>query len=616
MCGILAKLSHDGAIDLADFKNQLSRQSHRGPDGQKTWISDDQSVALGHNLLSLTGQKNSQQPFFNETRTIIASVNGEFYGHQEIRTILEKNGHRFYSDSDSEILVHLYEEHGLESVQFLRGEFVFAIWDTIKQRLFCARDRFGIKPLHYQRNRHGLTVASEAKTIINEEKNPRWSQESLMQAFTHQYLSPEQSLFEGIQQLPPAHILCYKNNSLHISRYWHPDPVTEELCSPESLLESLNSSLVDRLHPHAAFSLSGGIDSSAIVALASNHLQKDVPAFSVSFDETSYDEIELVRSKARELGATVNKVSVSRNDLLTKLPEAVTMSEGLAINGQLVGKHLLNQAVQDAGYRVIISGEGADEALLGYAHVVADSAQASPSIHPLQKGIMLPNGETKITTPLPPWLQQWPSFLKAKIQFCQQFSDLLKSDFLDNLKTCDPLSNTMDQIDCLGMTLPYRDQPHQSAWLWTRMALANSILKILGDGSEMPYSIEGRVPFLDHVFFEKSWKIPTSQKIRNGQSKAIFRKAVERMIPSDIAFREKHPFLAPPILGERNTFETIKEIFHDHHFANLNFIDQPSVLTWFDRIEESNPTEQQKADPIIHTLLSMLFLQNSYKLSL
>ncbi|YCM46192.1 asparagine synthase (glutamine-hydrolyzing) [Verrucomicrobiaceae bacterium 227] len=610
------KIAQSGTIDPADFSAQLAMQSHRGPDGQSTWIASDQSVAIGHNLLALTGTRNTQQPFTNEDGRLIATVNGEFYGHEELRASLRNKGHLFRSDSDSEIALHLYEEYGEECLKFLRGEFAFAIWDIQKQKLFCARDRFGIKPLHYQSNHEGLTIASEAKVILSSKTSAHWDPNSLMRVFTHQYLAPDETLFQGIRQLPPAHTLVHENGRLKISRYWEPCTEFPSSITPEEVLESLQSSVLDRLHPEAAFSLSGGIDSSAVVALASQHLGKKVPAFSVSFDEAAYDELNLINSTHQEIGATINPVKITRHDLLEHLPEAVAMSEGLAINGQLVGKHLLNRAIQSAGHRVVLSGEGADEALLGYAHVVADS-DAGPAIpHPLQRGVMLPSEDTKITTPLPTWLHQWPTFLKAKLGFCQQFSGLLNPDFQEQLQQNDMLARTMDTIASLGFAVPHLDSPHQSAWLWSRLALANAILKTLGDGTEMPHGLEGRVPFLDHHFFEKAWNIPTSEKISNGHSKAIFRKATRPLLPRQITEREKHPFLAPPLLGDPSLSENIREHLASPAFQNLSFINRPAVLTWYDQVSCGTASQQKLADPIIHTLLSSLFLQTSYKLTL
>jgi asparagine synthase (glutamine-hydrolysing) len=615
MCGILAHLPSHREIDRGEFADRLSVQAHRGPDGQHVWISPDRRVALGHNLLSLTGSCNVRQPFSSEDKKITASVNGEFYGHKEIRRNLQAKGHRFISDGDSEIVLHLYEEYGERCLDFLRGEFAFIIWDERRRSIFAARDRFGVKPLQYQLDSAGLILASEAKAILHGKRQSRWDPTSLSRVLTHQYLAPDETLFDGIRQLPPAHFLTYGDGTLRLTKYWDPAGDVSS-SSPEELRKLLEYSVIERIHPQGVFSLSGGIDSSAVVRLASRHQERPVTAFSVSFDEPAYDELNLVTSTADETGAKVTPVVVSRRDLFEHLPQAVTMSEGLAINGQLVGKFLLNHAIQKSGHRVVISGEGADEALLGYAHLLSDHRPGHSKEHPLQAGIMLPGSGSSITVACPQWLQKWPTFLKAKFSFCQQFSSLLEPDFNRELRRSDIILQTMEVIEQLGFHTPESDTPHQSAWLWTRLALANAILKTLGDGTEMPHGIEGRVPFLDHRFFEHAWNIPTSEKLTDSQTKVVFRKSTRSILPPSIAEREKHPFLAPPLLGDRSLAHEIRDHLQSADFRALTFFKQSATLAWFDRICRGSASEQQAADPILQSLLSILFLQNSYKLTL
>ena len=616
MCGILAHFSKCQKIDPLAFSRQLACQAHRGPDGQAQWVSEDQSVALGHNLLSLTGVSNVSQPLQSEDGRIIASVNGEFYGYEEIRSDLEGRGHCFHSDSDSEIVIHLYEEYGDDCVDHLRGEFAFVLWDQKQQRLFAARDRFGVKPLHYQDGELGLTLSSEAKAILHESQNRRWNRRALKRVFTHQYLAPTETLFEGIHQVPPAHGLIFHDGVVTVRRYWQPMEEEQTALCPEELLGSLERSVADRIHSKAAYSLSGGIDSSAIVALASRCLGQPVPAFSVSFDEDRYDEFSLLRDGKSELEANVERVPVTRKDLLEVLPTAVEMSEGLAINGQLVGKYLLAKAIKTAGYRAVLSGEGADEAFLGYAHIVADQNPATKLNHPLQCGLMLPSGSEGIPLPPPKGMKLWPSFMEAKYGFCSRFRPLLSTDFREDLSSVEIFNETLERLYECQFDLSERDQAHQSGWMWTRLALSNAILKTLGDGTEMPHGIEGRVPFLDHDFFEKAWRIPVDKKIAGDQSKVIFREATQGLLPEKISQRPKHPFLAPPLLGDSHVISEVRDILSSSDFSQLTFFDQAAVLEWFEGVVSGSAQQQQEADPILQTILSCLFLQNAYQLTL
>ena len=615
MCGVLAYSSNKERYQAQRFHAALEKLAHRGPDASDRWVSDDQQVALGHRLLHLTGKRPSPQPISNEDGTIHAIVNGEFYQYEQLREELESRSHHFKSDSDSELLVHLYEDYGIHALNKLNGEFAFALWDSRSEQLFCARDRFGIKPLHYHLQNETLIVASEAKALLTYGISARWNQQALERALTHQYLAPCESLFADIKQLPPAHFLVFAQGKLTLENYWQPQR-SEDEGDPIELINRLKKAVSQRYHPQAAFSLSGGIDSSAVVALASQERGHSVPAFTVCFDEERYNEGPLVQDNEITLGAQVNPVVVSRQDLLEGLASAVTASEGLAINGQMVGKYRLNQTIHQAGFRAVISGEGADEALLGYSHLLADYNPESTPVHPLQKGIMLPSTPCSISSPLPAWLKKWPSFLSAKVAFCNELSPLLAADFQNQLATKERLSETMELLYSAGYMTAHDDTPHQSAAIWTRLALSNAILKTLGDGCEMPHSVEGRAPFLDREFFEYAWSLPLHQKLSGSRTKVIFREAATQLLPAALAQREKHPFLAPPLLSEKKNIPLLLELLESSLLREVTFLDQTKILTWFNRISQASPDERQRTDPALHLILSCLHLQKSYSLTL
>ncbi len=617
MCGILAYHSSQSPCESENFREALRRLSHRGPDAENIWYSTCQKIALGHRLLHLTGTTPAPQPLSNEDRTIQAIVNGEFYQYTSTRTLLEERGHHFASDSDSELLIHLYEEYGCKCLTHLNGEFAFILWDSKNEKLFCARDRFGIKPLHYFFNGKTLLLSSEAKALLTYGIEGRWNEQALAQAFTHQYLAPNESLFAGIQQIPPAHFLEFSENQISLKCYWTPERKPQP-CEPEELIFKLNEAVTERCHDKAAFSLSGGIDSSLVVNLAHRHLGRTVPAFTVRFEHKDYDEIPFVEETSSQLGSEIEIVNVSQSDLLNDLPYAVTNSEGLSINGQLIGKHRLNHAIHQAGYKAVLSGEGADEALLGYAHLLVDHSQKRnrPSLSSPQKGIMLPPPSFAIPNSPPLGLLAWPTFLQAKSAFCQKLHLLLAPDFAKKIGSRDHLHSTLSQIEYAGYLSPQNDHPHQCAMLWTRLALSGYILKTLGDGCEMSHSIEGRLPFLDHHFFEFAWSLPTEQKIKNDSTKVILRKAATKLIPKKIALREKHPFLAPPLLSNEKQINRIEETLQSTLLKNVSFLDQKTILNWFQTIKRGSSEQKKEADPILYLILSCLHLQDSYQLSL
>lgn len=620
MCGILAQTSHKLPVDSASFRQGLAMLRSRGPNGYGVWQSRNRKTTIGHTRLALTGPNNGNQPVSNEDSTIIASVNGEFYGYQSIRANLEKRGHTFSTESDSEIIVHLYEQYGEQFVNHLRGEFAFVLWDDTLQTLWAGRDRFGIKPLNYSLSHGQLTIGSEAKSILQTGQQAKWNHQALYQALTHQYLAPQETFFDGIKQIPPAHLLCYRNQEVCLTRYWSPPEHISHYPDEESCVEDIRNTLKqavkERLHPTAVVSLSGGLDSSGIAAIASEVQNHTIPCFSVSFDGSGYDEFALVSESATEIGADLHRVDVTRKDQFDHLSEAVYQSEGLAINGQLVGKYLLNQAIRQAGHQVVVSGEGADEAFLGYAHILADHSGTNISNHPLQAGVMLPTTDYQLSSPRPEWLSKWPSFLRAKMSFCENMQDLLDSDFKNTMLQQDRLQQTLDALQATQKPAMRSEPAMQSAYLWTRLALSNYILRTLGDGTEMPHSIEGRVPFLDHVLFEKAWSLPVESKIQGNTTKSILRKVLAPMLPSKITQREKHPFLAPPLLSDPELIGNLRDILNSSLLESTPFIDTKKTQTWFENMIDRPPAEQRAIDPILMTILSCIHLNNRYQMIL
>ncbi|MEM7013505.1 MAG: asparagine synthase (glutamine-hydrolyzing), partial [Verrucomicrobiota bacterium] len=489
MCAIAAVL---GNTEVEPMQRALDTMQHRGPDSAGVWAAGNEAI-LGHRRLAVRGAPNDAQPIVSERGDIAIAVNGEFYNADQIRKNLENRGHVFRTTSDSEIALHLFEECGFDCVQQLRGEFAFVIWDGPNQRLVVFRDRFGVKPVCYANRGDSWMIASEAKAIFASGfASAAWDLDSVQHSLAHQYLPPDRTMFEGIKMVPPAHFAIFQNQKPPIlQRYWTPE-FAEEAVDPEEIFRQLRESVVDRLDANIppAFSLSGGIDSSAVVAIASNSVGRKVPAFSVSFfDGEGYDEFQSVRDAADDLGAELTPVPVSRESMVLELENAVAFSEGLAINGQLVGKFLLSRAIHQARHNVVLSGEGADEAFLGYAHLQMDSGIESSQSFGKQAGVMLPTGDGPSFS-APSWLGNWPSFLKAKLKFAERYQQLLTHEF-DQEKY---VNSWLKQLCAEGETT----FPKKAAWLWSRSALSSYILRTLADGTEMAHSVEGRVPFLDH----------------------------------------------------------------------------------------------------------------------
>jgi asparagine synthase (glutamine-hydrolysing) len=619
MCGIIAIAGTPHCVHQRT-QDGLAAIHHRGPDDSSIWINQQQSVALGHRRLAARGNGRYVQPICNERGDIVITVNGEFYDYASTRKRLEELGHVFSTNSDSEIALHLYEVYGLGFVAKLRGEFSLILWDQKKQRLVAARDQFGVNPLVYTKCNNAFVVASEAKAIFATGLlTPEWDHASAAHSLAHQYLPTDKTLFRGIASVPPAHMLVVDgmNSVPKLMSYWSPC-FTEEPVSPESILEVLKDAISVRLesnHP-PAFTLSGGLDSSAIVALSAEKLGRRVPAYTVSFtDSSTYDECTLVRSTAEEIGADLHVVQVSHLDTIATLSDAVYYSEGFAINGQIVAKYMLNRAIRAAGHNVVLTGEGADEAFLGYAHLQLDYGNInSLDLFNRQKGIMLPNDFTSARI-APAWLGKWPTFLLAKMEYAKHYAAFVDPEFLT---TDDP------SVDLwLAQLFASREfnsmQPfvRKSAWLWTRSALSSYILRTLADGTEMAHSIEGRLPFLDQELFALASKLTPDSNLNDRGSKQILRESLRSVLPESICKRVKHPFIAPPLLGDNclsAVIDYISDTLRSSSFASVPFFDQKKTIQWFDSKLTATAEERKQADPAIMTLLSFAAMQERYKL--
>ncbi|HVH97468.1 MAG TPA: asparagine synthase (glutamine-hydrolyzing), partial [Enhygromyxa sp.] len=384
MCGITAYVSRERPVSLEAFHRSVGALHHRGPDGSGVWVNDAQTVALGHTRLAIVDPEGGRQPLCNHDKTIWAVVNGELYDDARLRAELEAAGHRFATRSDSELLVHLYERYGARCVHFLRGEFAAVLWDANNRVLLAVRDRFGIKPIVFHRTAERIVLASEAKALFAMgEVEPSWDLRSVHDATTLQYVPPNRTFFAGVEMLEPGHMLVWSEGVARISKYWdlYQTPLQSHARSPEDIAEEFEARFAEavRLRLRAdvpvAFYLSGGIDSSAVAGFA-----RDAGVvssyYTVTFDESidreNYNEEQFARATVDMLGGEFRPVRVSRRDLVEALPDAVWFSEGTSINAHLPAKYLLSRRVRADGYRVVLTGEGADELLLGYPHLRDD----------------------------------------------------------------------------------------------------------------------------------------------------------------------------------------------------------------------------------------------------
>src|SRR5262245_24527951 len=418
MCGIFAVFSRRNPVELETLARATARLHHRGPDGQRHWISPDRRVGLGHARLSIIDLTTGDQPIASADERLHIIANGEFYGYEAIRKELEQAGHRLRTRSDSEIALHLYRDLGPQCLHRLRGEFAFIIWDETNRTMFAARDRFGIKPLFYAVHDDTLYFASEVKALFAAGIPARWDAESFWQS-VEQGGYQARTLFDGIHQVPPGHFVIASDKHIQINKYWDFDyPVANGVAdyrSDEDYRAEFRAALKEAVRirlradvPVGCY-LSGGLDSCSVLGLAARHHPEPIRAFTLTFDRPEYDEEAQAREMAAMAGAEFHPIPVRQDDLADNFAEAILHSETFSVNAHGVAKFMISRAVRDAGYTFVMTVEGSDEVLGGYAHFRRDMllynrAGQDPAVverllkdleehNSVSRGLLLPDGQ-------------------------------------------------------------------------------------------------------------------------------------------------------------------------------------------------------------------------------
>lgn len=616
MCGIVGISSPEPvrAGDDAPLARAVAALRHRGPDGQGTWVSPATAgppawhVGLGHTRLAITDLAGGGQPMASEDGAVVAVVNGAIYGAEAQRAVLVARGHVFRSRSDSELVVHLYEEHGIEAARHLRGQFAVLLWDARERLLWACRDRFGIKPLVYGRRPDGaLVLASETSALFAAGVPRTWDDATFFHAASLQYLPPGATLYAGVRQLRPGHHLLARDRAVEERRWWDLDtpPIGDEIrLGPQVLRADLEDAV--RLRTVAdvpvACLLSGGLDSSLILALAARIHDEPVPAFTLSFGGAAagYDESAAAREVAAHVGASLQEVRVGPRALVDALPAAVRAADTLVINGHAAARGLLAAAVRDAGFRVVLTGEGADELFAGYDHV------RSGGHDPTTVGVMLPHGPALSTAAARARLGFVPTWLAAKAGLGHRVRSLLRPDFVAAHAHRDPVAELLDLTDVRGQ-LAGRHPVRQALYLWTRSALANYILRAVGDGQDMASGVEARLPFLDHHLAARALAAPIPDLLRGGVEKHVLRQAAAPLLPAHIANRRKHPFLAPPAIDAAR--DALAQALRDQLDAGAPaFVDPDAVERSLSELGGRDATARAAWDPALMMILSATLL--------
>lgn len=560
MCGIcgIAWSDPNRPVNAGTLQRMADSLRHRGPDSEGALVAP--GIGLGFRRLSIVDLKTGDQPIFNEDRSIAVICNGEIYNHIELRQRLLAAGHRFATASDVEVIVHLYEEHGLDFVPHLRGMFGIALWDARRRRLVLARDRLGIKPLHYAITPDGIFFGSEQKAILaSGAVEPRPDIQALGQLFSYGRIVAPRTIVAGIRRLPAGHTLSWSDGRAEIRQYWEAmfpardeyDRTVTEQAWADGLRDKLTESV--KLHlrsdvPLGAW-LSAGIDSSSVTALMSRLLPQPVQTFTLRFEDPAFDELRDQKGldDYPEYGLEGHRV-VCRHADIERLPRAVWHAEDALLGGIGIGRLMVAQ-VTARHVKVVLTGEGSDEILGGYPWY--------PTIRLLAPLFMLPRMVRRTIAGVPAIQRRWPGAAATIAgpremgfeRFARSVTHLRGRPGGSEVLAPDIVAEVRRQGE--GATAAPPPDGFERWHPFARMQYFD-IKHRMGDGvvlgldrSSMAYSVEARVPFLDHELVEFCARIPPRVKMKWLREKHILRRAMESVLPPDIVNRKKRGLDVP-----------------------------------------------------------------------
>jgi len=577
MCGICGFY---GLNDNRLLKKMSHIMAYRGPDDSGFFI--DNNVGLANQRLSIIDLKTGHQPVHNEDESIWVTFNGEIYNFKELKVILEKKGHRFYSNSDTEVIVHAYEEYGNNCVNHFNGMFAFAIWDSNKKKLLLARDRLGIKPLYYALYNEKLIFASEIKSILQyKEFKKEIDYTALNNFFTFRYVPGEKTIIKGINRLLPGYILIYKDKQIKINKYWDLDfcPTNEKIDYYVNNLRSLiEDSVKKRLMSEVPLGifLSGGIDSTAILSYADEFSDKQIKTFNLSFCDWPDNELRYAKNASEFFNTNHKEITVTP-DIIKLLPKVIWhMDEPVADPTAILNYVLAEKASKSV--KVILTGEGADEIFAGYEqYKIMNLAKTYNKTVPkfVQKGLiqriinLLPkeNFFMKLSNYLSTINNTPKSYVELLSIFDKSEKEFLYSE--DLTRKIGSLNSDLKSVSCYFKNS--YDMLNKMLLSDIKTWLPNNMLIKL-DRMSMAHSIEARVPFLDHRIVEFSSKVPPRLKLKGLNEKFILKKAMIKKVPKEIIKRKKQRFFVPLDFWFKNNPDYItSNIFLESDFLKKNF---------------------------------------------
>ncbi len=598
MCGIAGIVATDALHP--DERARLTRMrdivTHRGPDEAGLYVDDH--AGLGHRRLSIVDLAGGHQPLANEDDTVWIVFNGEIYNHADLRPELEAAGHRYKTRSDTETIVHAYEEWGDRCVERLRGMFAFAIWDAPQRRLLLARDRMGIKPLYWTVTGDRLLFGSEIKSILESGiVHAEANEHAIPELLSTRYLSGSETLFRGIHRLLPGHVLVFERGVVTTQCWWDvpvgkENPAVEQLSDRDAVTlfrAKLEDAVRTRLMadvPLGMF-LSGGLDSSAIAALMAGMIDRPLQTFSVAFKERAFSELDYARQVAHAIKANAHEIIIDEQDFFGALPKLVWHEDEPIAHTSSVPLYFVSQLAR-AHVKVVLTGEGSDELLAGYGKypraLINWRAGALWNLAPEPVRAFVAN---TLVPRLPGRVARYAkrSFLAMPRTPESMFFDNFASLGLRRQATLlEPrLALLSTEENAYSASRSYFDFPNGRSTMLDRLLytdLKTYLVELLmkQDQMSMAASIESRVPFLDHHLVEFAAALPPRMKLRGFTTKWVLREAVKTILPHEILTRRKMGFPVPFSLWMRGAWgDAVRDVLLDRRTRERGLIDTAGV---------------------------------------
>jgi asparagine synthase (glutamine-hydrolysing) len=603
VCGIAGFIgaAGDAGADRQLLERMLALLAHRGPDG--SGIHLENGIGLAHVRLSIIDPAGGEQPM--RRGPLVVSFNGEIFNYIELRAELRRLGHVFRTDSDTEVILHLYERYGDRFVEYLNGQFAIALWDGAGQRLLLARDRAGIRPLFHARGRGRLWFASEIKAILAAlPERAVLDVKGLLQTFTFWGPADPQTVFEGVSSVPPGTLVVLDRSGAEThTQYWDwsfPSRTeSPEFASIDDATTALRELLVDAVRlqlradvPVGAY-LSGGLDSSGIVALARRFTDAPVRTFSIAFEDAEFDESEHQQAMVRHIGTEHTTLRCNRRDIAEAFPQLIRHTEAPVLRTAPVPLMLLARSVREAGYKVVLTGEGADEVFAGYdifkeAKVrrfwarQPDSEwrprllgrlygylEHSPVENPAFARAFFGQGREHAGRPIFAHVPRWMTSRRALA--------FLSADLRSVADSWDPLTFYEERLpkNVMEWAPLARDQ-----YVEAKSLMASYLLSSQGDRVAMASSIEGRFPYLDHRLIEFANRLPARWKLRGLTEKFILRRALADLLPADILKRTKQPYRSPDARSffvDGKPLDFVGDLFSRSRIRAAGYFDEDAV---------------------------------------